>query len=131
MNEIKIRAWDKENKNMYYDVGLLTEKGKDRLTISSEGIFIGTECKQFELMLYTGIKDKENNEVYEDDIVEGLVMVQNDLIAVRGLIKFIHGRFVIAEHNCSLYKFSNALGNESNEITKIGNKHENPELLNK
>ena len=127
MKEEKYKVWCKNKKEWERNNVALLPNG-DLYDLDNRRTLLR---QTHDILFYTGIKDKENNEVYEDDIVEGLVMVQNDLMTVRGLIKFIHGRFVIAEHNCSLYKFSNALGNESNEITKIGNKHENPELLNK
>ena len=137
MREIKFRGKSKETGEWIYGgIAFGGEEFNNTVYITNpkydgEQVYWMYEVNPETVGQYTGQKDKENNEVYEDDIVEGLVMVQNDLITVRGLIKLIHGRFVIAEHNCSLYKFSNALGNGSDEITKIGNKHENPEVLNK
>ena len=135
MREIKFRAWDKEDKRMIVDKQkfmplMITNKGVLKLNPETNyDSWILINENRLDLMQYTGLKDKEGKEIYEGDIVEGLVMFQDNLMEVKGVIKFIHGRFVIAEYNCSLYKFSNAQGNQSNEITVIGNKYENPELL--
>ena len=131
MRKIKFRVWNKE-KQKFVGVDdksiLLSEYGSLR-TIDRWGNLGSVNKESYKLNFFTGLKDKEGKEIYEGDIVEGLVMFQNNLMEVKGVIKFIHGRFVIAEYNCSLYKFSNAQGNQSNEITVIGNKYENPKLL--
>jgi len=75
---------------------------------------------------YTGMKDKNGKEIYEGDIVKGLVMFQDNIMEVKGVVKFVHGRFVIAEYNCSLYEFANIPSKKSNEIEVIGNKYQNP-----
>ena len=114
MREIKFRVWDYEK--MTTDLSILDlykyRGGWDRI----------------EIMQYTGRKDKNGKEIYEGDIVEGLVMFQDNLIKVKGVIKFVHGRFVIAKYNCSLYEFANIPSKKSNEIEVIGNKYENFEL---
>ena len=58
MREIKFRAWDKNNKAMFNEVAI-SKNGK--CAISQEDIF--------ELMQYTGLKDKNGKEIYEGDIV--------------------------------------------------------------
>jgi uncharacterized phage protein (TIGR01671 family) len=70
MREIKFRAWDKENSEMvevtqinWYD------PYKDRVTISHGGSW-HNDIADYELMQFTGLKDKNGKAIYEGDIVK-------------------------------------------------------------
>lgn len=110
--EIKFRAWDKGFKHMAY-------REPNGYGISfSEGIGLFTKAEylrpseDFELMQYTGLKDKNGKEIYEGDVVEFSSALISD---ERDVVEYRSGFY----RNFTLYE----------ESVVIGNIHENPELL--
>jgi uncharacterized phage protein (TIGR01671 family) len=108
MRDIKFRAWDTVNKKMLNDPyrAIATERINDMF------------CDEWEWLQYTGLKDKNGEEIYEGDIVE-YKFIKYDVIFGDGKwlirdLKFPYGvRYL---YSCT-------------EIKRIGNIYEPPELL--
>ena len=127
MRVIKFKAWDKVRTKMYDSVFYSYHRQTGIMNLSTEfGVLNFSERNAFELMQYTGLKDKNNKEIYEGDIIK----IPNSEMYSR--VFFEKGCFMIENYHKICIKFrgkievicSNPLSNEV-----IGNIHQNPELL--
>jgi len=66
--EIKFRVWDKRDKRMR-DIGYLDFEGRVQILENDHPSKVRNK-KDFVLMQYTGLKDKNGTEIYEGDIVK-------------------------------------------------------------
>lgn len=118
MRTIKFRAWDKEHKNFNETVAanLLLQIHEPSEDIDEE------YGKRFFLEQFTGLKDKNRNEIYEGDILK----IETDKPMVVGWSK----RFASFILNREGWAFSHWFGESCNpeNCEIIGNIHENPEL---
>lgn len=73
---------------------------------------------------FTGLKDKNGREVYEDDVV-----LQQQYGGGKGkmVVRFEKGAFIVGYHQWNMVKTKPMLLNVRCEV--IGNIHDNPELL--
>ena len=122
MREIKFRVWDKDEKiikkveSINFPLG-----GKS----SSKTVCVYNEeedCYEwvydYELMQYTGIKDKNNKEIYEGDIVEFYSNVEDEIITEK------------VEYHFGIYRAGDYfVGKIYNKCEVIGNIYENKDLL--
>ena len=125
MREIKFRAWNTGIKEMFYF---------DLFTVSNE-IHLR---KQNMIMQYTGLKDKNGKEIYEDDIIEQVTNVivmgkttKREKIT-RRIVTFKNGLFAVRNKKGNIMwclNFKDEL--YVPEPYVVGNIYENPELIGK
>ena len=124
MREIKFRSYNPRDMKMHYDItGFECDCQGDFTGVFIDGAFFLKE--EVYLMQYTGLHDKNGKEIYESDVVE----ITRQCIFERGLVIFKNGCFFIKVketllplYECEINKF---------ELKVIGNKFDNPELLEK
>lgn len=120
MRELKFRVWDKDLAK--YLEGC--EIDSLMAELSSEGDGRGIVIKQicparYEFEQYTGLKDKNGDEIYEGDILEDGSGEPIEYWTV----KFEDGKFIGSTQGVDEDIF------ELTDLEIIGNIHENPELL--
>jgi len=128
MRDIKFRAWDKNNKNLLKIFDSTTQ----------EYWFIPMWNKNFEIMQYTGLKDRKGKEIYEGDILdfEDTDNKGRDFYN-RAELEFNKGRYEFKKFLIEDTYVEEEMHNSSNsdfiDIIKdsdvVGNIYENPELL--
>ena len=126
MKKIKFRAYHKERKEIFEIASIDFEEKKAAL---SNGIIklLNVDFKQFELLQYTGLKDKNRKEIFEGDIV--LVKPGGISTWYKTVVEFKEGALIaslINGENC-FYIFNP--GFDSNDFEVIGNFYENKNLM--
>jgi len=130
MREQKFRVWDKDLAKYLEGCeidGLMAE-------LSSEGDGRGIVIKQicparYKFEQYTGLKDKNEKEIYDGDIVEARwYRAKHARFDTKGKVKFSEGWFYIDDDPDGDDSLGVPIHNCYN-IKVIGNVHENPELL--
>lgn len=134
MREIKFRAWIKDPKEMVYYDKLMLFNGSDEAIAfhNLETSYIDDYEVEtpFELMQFTGLKDKNGKGIYEGDVCHFLrednTIFDNDQERTFAVVwDDIQARFGVTHSQIPLAHF------EADNLEVIGNIYENPELLNK
>lgn len=118
----KFRAWDNQHGKMLYDDIVVLSHSKVKTTLvgtvlrNKEGelSYLSPGYGQLTAMQYTGLKDKNGNEIYEGDIIKD---------------NFGHWEKSIVEATPYWYHEFVEYGLDNAELEVIGNIHDNPELL--
>lgn len=109
MRTIKFRTWNPVKKMMELTEGYASFDG---------GIFsVDVGSKEDVYMQYTGLKDKNDKEIYEGDIVKSEFGKVEEVVWVKGLMDQIAGWYGIDTRL-------------TDELEIIGNIYENKDLLN-
>lgn len=125
MREIKFRAWDKENEKMV-KVSSISLENKE-IAVKDFGTYHFFRIKDIELMQYIGLKDKNNKEIYEGDIV--LVKPGGTSTWYKTVVKFKEGAFIASLIDREDYICIFNRGFDSNDFEIIGNIYKNKKLL--
>ncbi len=120
MREIKFRAWCSVDEMMYSDVqdGISFDDG----SFYSFAMFINKSLDDYhvwEVMQYTGLKDKNGVEIYEGDILQNWAKENYSVIYSEKFAQF--------EINAPVNTLQD--GDVSKRFEVIGNIYQNPELL--
>jgi len=136
MREIKFNAWDKKTKTMHLwaasDVSLDFEG-----LIYYCGNFHPDFQDRFIVLQFTGLKDKNGRRIFDGDIVKVKIMKSDghlknwkDWLKFKGEVVFSNTGFAIKDKSKVIWQFSGGgLLWAIMDIEVIGNKFENPELL--
>lgn len=69
MRTIKFRAWDKKEKKWYKPLNPYDSSLGNWMMTNDGRTYVKGKYQELELMQYTGLKDKNGNEAYFDDII--------------------------------------------------------------
>jgi uncharacterized phage protein (TIGR01671 family) len=162
MREIRFRAWDTQGywvypkghpkrefiQKMYYDVEYVYDSCEGEYTPGARSFGHLLDDKRFIVMQYTGLKDKNNKEIYEGDICE--MIIGNREICVKANNGDLRGFLVKIEIKyltcgwihlfpelthpedrkwCAFWDSHDEDFWDKNYFKVIGNIYENPELL--
>lgn len=123
MREIKFRAWDKEEKEMVSWKTLIDYCDLDYLFGNINETPKRVTIPDFDVMQYTGLKDKNGIEIFEGDVLTSNVQpckMVNPIKDGYGVVRFENGMFKLGA--ISLVTFIS-------KMEVIGNIYENQELL--
>ena len=124
MREIKFRAWSSGRKEMA-EVESIHFKG-NAVYLISKYLRLVANLDETELMQFTGQKDMNGKEVFEEDILKlenrdfGIVQYNN--LNCNYYIQLINYHFNVAIDFKKVFSYQS-------KVEIIGNKYENPELL--
>tara|TARA_R110000803_G_scaffold102638_12_gene170768 strand:- start:3589 stop:3948 length:360 start_codon:yes stop_codon:yes gene_type:complete len=119
MREIKFRIWYKPFNRMSYAKDLFIDMKMVGWSAESYCEPMEVDYKDFELMQYTGLKDKNGKEIYEGDIIENYQAPTNEVFC------YSDGSWCYSNFHASALPLEQI--NTESEV--IGNIYENGDLL--
>ena len=132
MREIKFRAWDKKRSEMvYFGFNLIR---------CETHLWYDEQIEGNHIMQYTGLKDKNDKEIYEGDICNCHIFTQelgDNMGVMEGEREFVctiefdsYGVGLLTKTDNYSEPIWGYDGFHDESLEVIGNIHENPELLN-
>ena len=125
MREIKFRAWDKKHKR-WANADDMLNLVPIAATRSDSSIVSLKENDEWVPSQYTGLNDKNGNDIYEGDVVEFCEPQFEDNI-LRCVVEFQEGYFSAKRPVRGSFKWYPLSMLEELEV--LGNIYENPELM--
>lgn len=127
MREIKFRGFGKDDKCKRWIYGnLLDEKLVGIVAIQDENCHVW-EVDPKSVGQYTGLSDINGKDIYEGDIVQfpkpHYFLCPEPILTAS--VAYEYGQFLIIYHGLARFTIFNIINN----VTVIGNVHDNPELL--
>ena len=132
MKEVEFRAWDKEEKKMYHNVGLVgtliilehEQKGYDFCELDLT-LYDQLDNK-YHLMQYTGIKDTSGVKIFEGDMVRIFVPDDPEAKEYISTVFELEGALVVKMVGYDIYTDDHCVGwvPEDHRLEVIGNIYE-------
>ena len=141
MREIKFRGIDCSGQFVYGD--LIHKRHDKESVLIQDYTGLGSDVDIITIGQYTGLKDKNDKEIYEGDIVEWVFFYERlganmgvkecDTI-VKGIIRWRQGGFILEVvendfENAGYYSISALYTDTESDVEIIANIHDNPELI--
>lgn len=131
MRELKLRAWDKENKRFLFRSifdrnWYATPKNDDKGCHTVRGIE-PSDRNTLDVVLFTTLFDKSRNELYGNDIIEVNNDYEGEVNRIRCLIKWGKGQWIAEDSSGG--SWTRQLYHQSERIERIGNIYENKDLF--
>lgn len=143
MRELKFRVWDKDNNEFVrLDEETFIAIDDEKVQVITGNENYGDEYENVEVMQYTGLKDKNDKEIYEGDVIQftwdsdscwgkagtyiGFVKFDGGVFEIVYIGKVREKRF---RENMECYDNIKSFMDWSQEVQVIGNIYERPELL--